>query len=87
MTSPLTPSRKQSGVAFWATVVVVGLLLYVLSIGPACWLDDHYPIMIGDEFLSNWIYWPVVWVRERTPQPLRGAIWWYIALWAECNPD
>jgi len=31
----VTPDRKQPGVAFWATVVlVVGLIGYQLSIGP-----------------------------------------------------
>jgi hypothetical protein len=34
----MSESRRKPGVAFWATVVVVGLpLLYVLSFGPACW--------------------------------------------------
>jgi hypothetical protein len=33
--------RNKPGVAFWATVVLVGLpLLYVLSFGPACWMVD-----------------------------------------------
>jgi hypothetical protein len=36
--------RNKPGVAFWATVVVVGLpLLYVLSFGPACWLAIRRP--------------------------------------------
>jgi len=31
-------SRKTPGVAFWATVaVVMGLVAYPLSFGPACW--------------------------------------------------
>jgi len=29
--------RKKPGVAFWATVVLVALVLYVASFGPACW--------------------------------------------------
>ena len=34
-------SGKRPGVAFWATVVVVVLLVaYPLSFGPACWLAD-----------------------------------------------
>jgi hypothetical protein len=33
--------RKKPGVAFWATVVVVVVLLaYPLSFGPACWMVD-----------------------------------------------
>ena len=35
-------SRKKSGLAFWATVVVVvGLVLYPLSFGPACWITSR----------------------------------------------
>ena len=38
----MTPSRKQPGVAFWATVVVVVLLVgYPLSFGPACWITSY----------------------------------------------
>ena len=34
----MTSDRKKPGVAFWATVVVVvALLAYPLSFGPACW--------------------------------------------------
>jgi hypothetical protein len=34
-------SHKKPGVAFWATVVVVVVLLYVASFGPACWLNER----------------------------------------------
>jgi hypothetical protein len=34
-------SRKKPGVAFWATVVVVVIALYVASFGPACWITSH----------------------------------------------
>jgi hypothetical protein len=38
----MTTSRKQPGVAFWVTVmVVVVLVAYPLSFGPACWLADN----------------------------------------------
>jgi hypothetical protein len=34
--------RKKPGLAFWATVVlVVVLVAYPLSFGPACWLTSH----------------------------------------------
>jgi hypothetical protein len=36
--------RKKPGMAFWATVVVVvALLAYLLSFGPACWLSAKRP--------------------------------------------
>jgi hypothetical protein len=34
-------SRKKPAVAFWATVVVVGLVLYAVSFGPACWISSR----------------------------------------------
>src|SRR5262245_56269147 len=38
----MTSDRKKPGVAFWAAVVVVALLVaYPLSFGPACWLVDR----------------------------------------------
>ena len=38
----MTPDRKKPGVAFWATVtVVVALVGYPLSFGPACWLTSR----------------------------------------------
>jgi hypothetical protein len=36
MTSP-----KKPGVAFWATVVVVIVAMYPLSMGPACWASSR----------------------------------------------
>jgi hypothetical protein len=33
--------RKKPGVAFWATVVVVAVLAYPLSFGPACWVSGR----------------------------------------------
>jgi hypothetical protein len=38
----MTSSSKKPGVAFWATVlVVVGLVAYPLSFGPACWISSQ----------------------------------------------
>ena len=38
----MTPSRKKPGVAFWPTVVVVvALVAYPLSFGPACWIASR----------------------------------------------
>jgi hypothetical protein len=38
----MTSLQKKPGVAFWATLVVlVVLVAYPLSFGPACWLSDR----------------------------------------------
>ena len=53
----MTSDRKKPGVAFWATVVLVVVLSYPLSFGPACWIaarpappsganaNDYHPSM------------------------------------------
>ena len=54
----MTPDRKKSGMAFWATVVgVVVLVGYPLSLGPACWLSANLRPS-GDVF--NVVYCPVL---------------------------
>jgi hypothetical protein len=60
----MTSDRKQPGAAFWATVVVVVVLLgYPLSFGPACWITSH--VHPGNDFINRvpWIgrfYWPIL---------------------------
>ncbi len=61
----MTPSRKQPGVASWATVVVVVVLVaYPLSFGPACWIESrvnpgdavqsiYYPLLYGARYWPN----------------------------------
>jgi hypothetical protein len=75
-------SRKQPGVAFWATVVVVvGLMAYPLSFGPACWWfcsnspvaeDSHVPE-------ASVLYLPFGWIYAWSPKQgwLENAIGWY----------
>ena len=62
MTSP-----KKPGVAFWAMVVVVAVLVaYPLSFGPACWINRRTGI--GGPVLAT-IYRPVsgrLWYHEST---------------------
>ena len=75
MTSP-----KKPGVAFWATVVVVVLVLYVASFGPVCWLVSW--IDIGDKILPV-VYGPLIAILD-LDESLR--IWvlfdWYCGLGA-----
>jgi hypothetical protein len=37
----MTSFRKKPGVAFWATVMVVVVLLYLAALGPACWITSY----------------------------------------------
>ena len=74
--------RKQPGVAFWATVVVVAVLVaYPLSIGPAIWLRDQEwaPDWTFDAY--RWIYAPIISVCNDGPKPFDDAMNWYANLW------
>ena len=71
--------------AFWATVgLVVVLVGYPLSFGPACWWyssadPEVYEIAGSDSALhyAPLIYSPIGWVAEFGPDPLGDAIFWY----------
>ena len=73
--------RKKPGVAFWATVVVVVAVVYVLSWGPATMLARKSG---GGTWLSaavDCFYAPLYWALYRSPQPIVHVynvyfIWW-----------
>ena len=57
--------RKKPGVAFWATVgLVVALVAYPLSFGPACWITSWCNLDGGWIFV---MYRPIIWVAETAP--------------------
>ena len=73
----MTSDRKKPGVAFWATVVVVVILVgYPLSIGPACWVTSRSDA--GGDAVSL-VYQPIFrfWWRGKMPEerdPLRSYL-------------
>ena len=78
-------SRKQPGVAFWATVVVVVVLVvYPLSFGPACWLVSH-------DFLplkSTWhFYRPIGWLANEGPEVTACPIYWWARVFDPSDPE
>jgi hypothetical protein len=73
-------SRKQPGVTFWTTVVVVVVLVYLLSLGPATWLNERRHLSNG---AMTTLYAPVLSVYECGPRPIRRATDWYLALWSK----
>jgi hypothetical protein len=76
----MTSDRKKPGVAFWATVVVVALLVsYPLSFGPACWINCRTEI--GTRHMAV-VYRPVCWAWARWPGLLQTPIRWYATLGA-----
>jgi hypothetical protein len=74
--------RKKPGVAFWATVVVVVAVLYVLSIGPALLINEKITGH-GGRFTQacDVFYAPLRVVYYHGPQKLRDALDWYGHLW------
>jgi hypothetical protein len=75
--------RKQSGVAFWAPLVlVVVLVVYLLSIGPACCF-----LALKDRHGAHWnpafdgLYWPIGWCAADGRGSANRALKWYVRLW------
>jgi hypothetical protein len=57
----MSEDRKKPGVAFWATVVLVMLLVaYPLSFGPACWIANRTDLFDDDDLPA--IYRPIGWL-------------------------
>jgi hypothetical protein len=77
----MSEDRKKPGVAFWATVLVVVMLLYPLSFGPACWITTHAGV--GASVVST-AYQPLLQVtfygrRSPAAQMLRGYAFLFAA--------
>ena len=69
----MTCNHKKPGVAFWATVVVVvALVAYPLSFGPACWIVGNNETAISG--ILN-VYYPILWAAhgKRNPGHLSPA--------------
>jgi hypothetical protein len=87
----MATDRKKPGVAFWATVVVVGVLMaYPLSFGPACWwfskckvpqahLDYNETFDIPRDLAPHapQAYWPMGWLAAHGPVPISRLLFWY----------
>lgn len=69
--------RKKPGVAFWATVVVVVVLVaYPLSFGPACWINRGTGS--GGKAICT-VYYPILWAANRSTV-IDDAFLWYARL-------
>jgi hypothetical protein len=70
--------QKKPGMAFWATVVVVVVLVYPASFGPACWLVERGTLPISG---TATVYRPVLWMAIcGKPDAARRAVLWYGSL-------
>jgi hypothetical protein len=75
--------RKQPSVAFWATVVLVTVLVgYPLSFGPACWICDRMTI---DTRIIGIAYRPILLAWEHSPEEVGAFLDWYSKIGAHQN--
>lgn len=85
----MTAPRKKPGWVNWTAVVLVALpVLYVASLGPACWIgtridSDDYG-MDGDPVVNGivFVYRPLLVAVLRAPQVISKAFEWYVGLGA-----
>src|SRR5262245_39415133 len=82
----ITSDRKKPGVAFWATVTMVVLVvLYPLSIGPVIWLVDRE--MLPERFAEPVavFYFPLEWAVGSSDATAQIYAW-YARLWMRERP-
>ncbi len=72
--------RKKPGVAFWATVGLAGLVLYVASFGPACWLCEKQRV---PTYLAWLAFRPLTWLIVESPHGIGAPIRKYAAVFSE----
>ena len=84
----MSEPRKKPGVAFSATVaVVVVLVAYPLSMGPAAWLawqdwTPQWALMAYGRFYS-----PILHLAASGPQPIYDLVDRYIRIWPSPDPE
>jgi hypothetical protein len=73
----MSDDRKNAGVAFWATVVVVTVLAaYPVSFGPACWIASCKSAYTVPDF-----YMPVGRLVRNLPDTIKLPAVYYVKLW------
>jgi len=80
----MTSDRKKPGVAFWATVgLVVVLVGYPLSMGPAqFWLVPKSHNVNWINSTIHTVYAPLWWMFDNSPDSIRAATGSYLDWWA-----
>src|SRR6266436_3006516 len=72
--------RKKPTAGFWITVALVVMLVgYPLSIGPATWIESRH-WTAGSHFLLEDTYRPVLWTARQCPEFLQIPLRWYLSI-------
>ena len=71
-------SRRERRAIRLAVALIV-LLAYPISVGPVLWMDLHGLTPAWAQDVP--VYYPVQWMRENGPRPIREAINRYLAFW------
>jgi hypothetical protein len=71
----MTSDSKRPSIAFWATVVMIAVLAYPLSFGPACWITSR--LNRGAELVPV-LYRPLTWaMSEKSDATFNRVSRWY----------
>jgi hypothetical protein len=83
----MSERNKKPGWAFWTTISMVVLMLYVASIGPVLSLQTRNMLPGWCNQPLWWFYAPVRWLKtlgaedENGFGPLGRVLKWYVDLW------
>jgi hypothetical protein len=71
--------KKKPSVAFWATILLVAVLvLYVASFGVWCRVNRAGPGVIKARSVAIWPYYPLLWLIDDGPAPVKSALRSYV---------
>jgi hypothetical protein len=77
----MSEERKKPGAAFWATLVMVALVLYVLSWGPAFWIDRYVTGPGRYDDACEVFYAPLHFACRNGPKSISIVMTWYARVW------
>jgi hypothetical protein len=69
----MSDTRTSSRTAFWATVLLATVVLYVASFGPACWISSHFEV--GASLIPK-TYRPMTWAMSRSETAFEALNWY-----------
>lgn len=72
-------TEKHSGGQNVAVWIAAAIVLYILSVGPACFVHDKSSSS-GLKQVIETVYWPITWIYMNVP-PLEAPLEWYADLW------